>query len=353
MTERQERTQALEEMARERIVILDGAMGTMIQRLGLTEAYFRGDLLAEHNRDLKGNNDLLSLTRPDAIRNIHTDFLAAGADIVTTNSFNATAMSQADYGCENLVRDMNIEAAQLASEAARAAETPERPRFAAGAIGPTSKTASISPDVADPGFRAVTFDDLRDGYLQAAAGLVEGGVDLLIMETVFDTLNAKAAIFALEELFDELGFRLPLILSGTITDLSGRTLTGQTTEAFWNSVRHAAPFAIGLNCSLGAENMRPYVAELSRVADTRVSAYPNAGLPNEFGEYDETPEQTAAFLREWAEMGLVNLLGGCCGTTPEHIRAIAEAVAGMRPREIPAAPPHLRLSGLEPLEIRA
>jgi 5-methyltetrahydrofolate--homocysteine methyltransferase len=351
--ERQQRAQRLEEMARGRILILDGAMGTMIQRLGLTEAYFRGDLLAEHNRDLKGNNDLLSLTRPDAIRNIHTDFLAAGADIVTTNSFNATAMSQADYGCENLVRDMNIAAAQLASEAARAAETPERPRFAAGAIGPTSKTASISPDVADPGFRAVTFDDLRDGYLQAAAGLVEGGVDLLIMETVFDTLNAKAAIFALEELFDELGFRLPLILSGTITDLSGRTLTGQTTEAFWNSVRHAAPFAIGLNCSLGAENMRPYVAELSRVADTRVSAYPNAGLPNEFGEYDETPAQTAAFLSEWAETGLVNLVGGCCGTTPEHIRAIAEAVAGMRPREIPAAPPHLRLSGLEPLEIRA
>ena len=351
--ERQQRAQRLEEMARGRILILDGAMGTMIQRLGLTEAYFRGDLLAEHNRDLKGNNDLLSLTRPDAIRNIHTDFLAAGADIVTTNSFNATAMSQADYGCENLVRDMNIAAAQLASEAARAAETPDRPRFAAGAIGPTSKTASISPDVADPGFRAVTFDDLRDGYLQAAAGLVEGGVDLLIMETVFDTLNAKAAIFALEELFDELGFRLPLILSGTITDLSGRTLTGQTTEAFWNSVRHAAPFAIGLNCSLGAENMRPYVAELSRVADTRVSAYPNAGLPNEFGEYDETPAQTAAFLSEWAETGLVNLVGGCCGTTPEHIRAIAEAVAGMRPREIPAAPPHLRLSGLEPLEIRA
>ncbi len=351
--ERQQRAQRLEEMARGRILILDGAMGTMIQRLGLTEAYFRGDLLAEHNRDLKGNNDLLSLTRPDAIRNIHADFLAAGADIVTTNSFNATAMSQADYGCENLVRDMNIAAAQLASEAARAAETPERPRFAAGAIGPTSKTASISPDVADPGFRAVTFDDLRDGYLQAAAGLVEGGVDLLIMETVFDTLNAKAAIFALEELFDELGFRLPLILSGTITDLSGRTLTGQTTEAFWNSVRHAAPFAIGLNCSLGAENMRPYVAELSRVADARVSAHPNAGLPNEFGEYDETPAQTAAFLSEWAETGLVNLVGGCCGTTPEHIRAIAEAVAGMRPREIPAAPPHLRLSGLEPLEIRA
>lgn len=353
MTGRQERAQALEEIARERIVILDGAMGTMIQQLGLTEDDFRGGLLADHNTDVKGNNDLLSLTRPEAIRGIHDAFLEAGADIVTTNTFNATVMSQADYGTEHLVREMNIAAAQLASQAARAAETPERPRFAAGALGPTSKTASISPDVADPGYRAVTFDDLRQGYLEAATGLAEGGVDLFVLETIFDTLNAKAAIFALEELFAELGFRLPLILSGTITDLSGRTLTGQTTEAFWYSVRHARPFAIGLNCSLGAENMRPYVAELSRVADTRVSAYPNAGLPNEFGEYDETPEQTAAFLSEWAETGLVNILGGCCGTTPAHIRAIAEAVAGTVPREVPAAPQHLRLSGLEPLEIRA
>ena len=353
MSERQARAQQLEAAASTRIVMLDGAMGTMIQELGLSEEDFRGELLADHNTDVKGNNDLLSLTRPDTIRGIHDAFLEAGADIVTTNTFNATVMSQADYGTENLVRDMNIAAAQLASQAARAAETPERPRFAAGALGPTSKTASISPDVADPGYRAVTFDDLREGYLEAAAGLVEGGVDLLVLETVFDTLNAKAAIFALEELFAELGYRLPLILSGTITDLSGRTLTGQTTEAFWNSVRHARPFAIGLNCSLGAENMRPYVAELSRVADTRVSAYPNAGLPNEFGEYDETPEQTAAFLAEWAETGLVNILGGCCGTTPAHIRAIAEAVAGTAPREIPAAPRNLRLSGLEPLEIRA
>ena len=353
MSGREARARMLEEIAQQRIVILDGAMGTMIQQLGLTEEDFRGDLLAAHNRDLKGNNDLLSLTRPDAIRAIHDAFFEAGADIVTTNTFNATALSQADYGTENLVRDMNIAAARLATEAARTAATPERPRFAAGALGPTSKTASISPDVGDPGYRAVTFDDLREGYLQAAAGLVEGGVDLLVLETVFDTLNAKAAIFALEELFAELGFRLPLILSGTITDLSGRTLTGQTTEAFWNSVRHARPFAIGLNCSLGAENMRPYVAELSRVADTRVSAYPNAGLPNEFGEYDETPAQTAAFLKEWAEIGLVNILGGCCGTTPAHIRAIAEAVAGTAPREIPTMPQHLRLSGLEPLEIRA
>ena len=353
MSERQTRAQQLEAAASTRIVMLDGAMGTTIQQLGLSEEDFRGELLTDHNTDVKGNNDLLSLTRPDTIRGIHDAFLEAGADIVTTNTFNATVMSQADYGTEHLVREMNTAAAQLASQAARAAETPERPRFAAGALGPTSKTASISPDVADPGYRAVTFDDLREGYLEAAAALVEGGVDLLVLETVFDTLNAKAAIFALEELFAELGYRLPLILSGTITDLSGRTLTGQTTEAFWNSVRHARPFAIGLNCSLGAENMRPYVAELSRVADTRVSAYPNAGLPNEFGEYDETPEQTAALLAEWAETGLVNILGGCCGTTPEHIRAIAEAVADTAPREIPAALRNLRLSGLEPLEIRA
>ena len=353
MSERQARAQQLEAAASTRIVMLDGAMGTTIQQLGLSEEDFRGELLADHNTDVKGNNDLLSLTRPNTIRGIHDAFLEAGADIVTTNTFNATVMSQADYGTEHLVREMNTAAAQLASQAARAAETPERPRFAAGALGPTSKTASISPDVADPGYRAVTFDDLREGYLEAAAALVEGGVDLLVLETVFDTLNAKAAIFALEELFAELGYRLPLILSGTITDLSGRTLTGQTTEAFWNSVRHARPFAIGLNCSLGAENMRPYVAELSRVADTRVSAYPNAGLPNEFGEYDETPEQTAALLAEWAETGLVNILGGCCGTTPEHIRAIAEAVADTAPREIPAALRNLRLSGLEPLEIRA
>ena len=353
MSERQARAQQLEAAASTRIVMLDGAMGTTIQQLGLSEEDFRGELLADHNTDVKGNNDLLSLTRPDTIRGIHDAFLAAGAYIVTTNTFNATVMSQADYGTEHLVREMNTAAAQLASQAARAAETPERPRFAAGALGPTSKTASISPDVADPGYRAVTFDDLREGNFEAAAALVEGGVDLLVLETVFDTLNAKAAIFALEELFAELGYRLPLILSGTITDLSGRTLTGQTTEAFWNSVRHARPFAIGLNCSLGAENMRPYVAELSRVADTRVSAYPNAGLPNEFGEYDETPEQTVAFLAEWAETGLVNILGGCCGTTPEHIRAIDEAVAGTAPREIPVAPRNLRLSGLEPLEIRA
>jgi 5-methyltetrahydrofolate--homocysteine methyltransferase len=347
------RTQLLEEAARSRILILDGAMGTMIQSLGLEEADFRGEVLAAHNVEVKGDNDLLSLTKPEAIRGIHDAFLAAGADIVTTNTFNATTMSQADYGTERLVREMNEAAARIAVEAARAAETTERPRFAAGALGPTSKTASISPDVADPGYRAVTFDELRDGYREAAEGLVAGGVDILVLETVFDTLNAKAAIYALEELFAEMGRRLPVMISGTITDLSGRTLTGQTSEAFWNSVRHARPFAIGLNCSLGAEHMRPYIAELARVAETRVSAYPNAGLPNEFGGYDETPAQTAAYLREWAESGLVNILGGCCGTTPEHIRAIAEAVAGIAPRAIPERPAHLRLAGLEPLEVRA
>mgnify|MGYP006416779713 FL=1 len=350
---RQPRTEALEEITRARILVLDGAMGTEIQNLALTEEDFRGDLLAAHNNDLKGNNDLLSLTKPEAIQAIHAAFLDAGADVVTTNTFNATVMSQADYGTEHLVHDINVAAARIAVEAARAATTPERTRFAAGALGPTSKTASISPDVTDPGYRAITFDQLRDGYLQAARSLVEGGVDLLILETVFDALNAKAAIFALEELFAELGFRLPLILSGTITDLSGRTLTGQTTEAFWNSVRHARPFAIGLNCSLGAEHMRPYVAELARVADTRISAYPNAGLPNEFGEYDETPEQTAAFLGEWAESGLVNILGGCCGTTPAHTSAIVAAVADVAPRDIPEMAPSLRLSGLEALEVRA
>ena len=348
-----ERAEKLEALAQQRIVILDGAMGTMIQSLNLDEADFRNERLAAHNIDLRGNNDLLSLTKPDAIRGIHDAFLNAGADIVTTNTFNATTLSQADYDTTNLVREMNVASARLAVDAARAAETPERPRFAAGALGPTSKTASISPDVADPGFRSVSFDDLRKAYDESARALIEGGVDLLLLETVFDTLNAKAAIYALEKLFTDLGRRLPLIISGTITDLSGRTLTGQTTEAFWNSVRHARPFAIGLNCSLGAEHMRPYVAELARVAETRVSAYPNAGLPNEFGEYDETPTQTAALLREWAESGLVNIIGGCCGTTPEHILSISEAVMNILPREIPERPAHLRLCGLEPLVVRA
>ena len=351
---RAERTALLERIAGERILILDGATGTMIQSHNLQEADFRGSRFADFPHDLRGNNDLLCLTRPDIIAGIHRQFLEAGADIIETNSFNATTLSQADYHMEEIVGELNREAARIArAEADRmSAETPDKPRFVAGAIGPTSKTASISPDVNDPGYRAVTFDDLRLAYRQAAEGLIAGGADLILVETIFDTLNAKAALFALEELFEETGEWLPIMISGTITDLSGRNLSGQTAEAFWNSVSHVRPFSVGLNCSLGARELRPYIAELSRVADTRISAYPNAGLPNEFGEYDEQPEDTAAMLREWAESGLVNIVGGCCGTRPDHIRAIAAAVEGIPPRPIPVIEPRLRLSGLEPFELR-
>ena len=351
---RAERTALLERIAGERILILDGATGTMIQSHNLQEADFRGSRFADFPHDLRGNNDLLCLTRPDIIAGIHRQFLEAGADIIETNSFNATTLSQADYHMEEIVGELNREAARIArAEADRmSAETPDKPRFVAGAIGPTSKTASISPDVNDPGYRAVTFDDLRLAYRQAAEGLIAGGADLILVETIFDTLNAKAALFALEELFEETGERLPIMISGTITDLSGRNLSGQTAEAFWNSVSHVRPFSVGLNCSLGARELRPYIAELSRVADTRISAYPNAGLPNEFGEYDEQPEDTAAMLREWAESGLVNIVGGCCGPRPDHIRAIAAAVEGIPPRPIPVIEPRLRLSGLEPFELR-
>ncbi len=352
MTGRAARLAALHAAIGERILVLDGAMGTMIQDYGFTEMDYRGKPFADHDHDLSGNNDVLSLARPEEIKAIHAAFLDAGADIVGTNTFNATAISQADYGMEAFVHDLNFEAARLAREAADAAATPEKPRFVAGSLGPTNKTASISPDVNDPGFRAVSFDDMRDNYKAAAAPLIEGGVDLLLLETVFDTLNAKAAVFALQELFEESGAALPVMISGTITDLSGRTLTGQTTEAFWNALRHAKPFSIGLNCSLGAKEMRAYVAELSRAAETHICAYPNAGLPNAFGEYDETPAETAAHLQEWAEAGLVNIVGGCCGTTPEHIRAIAEAVAGLPPRALPERPTYMRLAGLEPFEVR-
>lgn len=354
MNKRSERIQALRAAIGKRILLLDGAMGTMIQREKLSEADFRGDRFKDWHRDVKGNNDLLILTRPDVIAGIHRAYFEAGADIVETNTFNSTAISQADYGMEALVKELNREGARLAREVADeiTAKTPDKPRFVAGALGPTSRTASISPDVNDPSFRNVTFDRLRDAYREAAAGLIEGGADLLIVETVFDTLNAKAALFAIDELFEELGESLPVIVSGTITDLSGRTLSGQTAEAFWNSVRHARPLAIGLNCALGAAQLRAYVAELARVADTYVCAYPNAGLPNEFGEYDETAAETAKHLGEWAAAGLVNVVGGCCGTTPEHIRAIAKAVDGVKPREIPVIPKRLRLSGLEPFELR-
>ena len=343
---------ALRQALRERILVLDGAMGTMIQRARLADADYRGKRFADWPRDLKGANDLLSLTRPDLIAAIHREYLQAGADIIETNTFNASAPSLADYGLQDFVAEINLESARIARKVAdEVAASSGRPRFVAGALGPTSRTASLSPDVNDPGYRNVAFDELRDTYATAARALIEGGADLLIVETIFDTLNAKAALFGISGLFEELGIELPVIVSGTITDASGRTLSGQTTEAFWNSVRHIRPLAIGLNCALGAKQLRPHVEELSRIADCYVCAYPNAGLPNAFGEYDEQACETAAQLREWAESGLVNIVGGCCGTTPEHIAHIAQAVSGLAPRVPPAVPPRCRLSGLEALNI--
>lgn len=349
------RRQALYKVAAERILVLDGAMGTMLQRRKLQEQDYRGTRFAGANSDLKGNHDLLNITRPDVILAVHKEYLAAGADIIETNTFSGTWISQADYHLESAVDEINFEGAKLARQAADevTATDPNRPRFVAGAIGPTNRTASLSPDVNRPDFRNISFDELRDAYKTQARGLVAGGADLLLVETVFDTLNAKAAVFGLYELFDELGEQWPVMISGTITDLSGRTLSGQTTEAFWNSLRHAKPFSVGLNCAFGAQQMRPYVAELARVADIKVSAYPNAGLPNQFGEYDEEPHTTAAHLREWAEHGLVNIVGGCCGTTPDHIKAIADSVRDVKPRSIPAIPRQLRLAGLEPFAVPA
>jgi len=343
---------ALEEAARSRILILDGAMGTMVQRHKFGEADFRGTRFADHKRDLKGNNDLLILTQPEAIRNIHLAYLNAGADIIETSTFSATTIAQADYGLEHLARELNVEGARLARSAADevAAKTGVR-RFVAGSIGPTNRTASISPDVSNPGYRATSFDELRIAYKEAALGLIEGGADILLVETIFDTLNAKAAIFAIEEAFEEIGTRFPIMISGTITDLSGRTLSGQTAIAFWNSLAHAKPFSIGFNCALGAREMRQHIAEIGRVADTRVCAFPNAGLPNEFGMYDESPEYMAELVGEFAKAGLVNVLGGCCGTTPDHIGAIAQAVKGLAPRTIPEISPLLRLAGLEPFTL--
>ncbi len=344
--------QELEVAARERILVLDGAMGTMIQGLRYDEAQFRGTRFVDWKQDVRGNNDLLILTQPDAIRDIHLAYFQAGADIVATNTFSSTAIAQADYGMEEIVRELNRDGARLAKEAAALAEAQDgRRRFVAGALGPTNRTASISPDVSNPGFRAVSFDDLRLAYAEAVRGLIEGGADILLLETIFDTLNAKAALFAFEEVFAETGTRLPMMISGTITDLSGRTLSGQTPEAFWHSLRHAKPFSIGLNCALGAREMRAHLAEISRVADTLVCAYPNAGLPNEFGLYDESPEYMASLIGEFADSGLVNIVGGCCGTTPDHIRAIAERVAGLAPRKVPSFERRLRLSGLEPFTL--
>lgn len=350
MTTRDDRITHLKSEINKRILLLDGAMGTMIQGYKLGEADYRGERFKDFDHDLKGNNDLLSLTQPDIIQEIHKAYFDAGADIAETNTFNSTTISQADYAMEHLVDELNFESARLARAAADAAEaeTPGRVCYVAGVLGPTNRTASISPDVNDPGFRNVTFDELRETYKAATIALVKGGADLILIETVFDTLNAKAAAFAVDEAFAELGFELPIMISGTITDKSGRTLSGQTPEAFWYSMQHVRPFSVGFNCALGADEMRPHVEDLSRVADSLVSAHPNAGLPNEFGEYDETPEMMAAVIEEFARSGLVNIVGGCCGTTPDHIRAFKKHIGAVAPRRVPDIEPALRLSGLEP-----
>ena len=346
---RASRLVAIEAAMQRRILVLDGGMGSLLQTYALGEEDFRGERFMGHNRPLKGDNDLLVLTRPEVVREIHETYLHAGCDILETNSFNATSVSQADYGLESLARELNVAAAAVARAACDAFEARGgKPRLVAGALGPTSKTLSLSPDVADPARRDISFDALAQAYTEQTLGLLEGGADVLLIETIFDTLNAKAALMGVWEAFDATGTELPIWLSGTITDRSGRTLSGQTVEAFWHSVRHAKPWAVGLNCALGPEEMRPFLASLSRVADCRISAYPNAGLPNAMGGYDETPESMRAHYAEWAMSGLVNILGGCCGTTPAHIAAMREGVAGVVPRTLPEVAPRLRLSGLEP-----
>ncbi|WP_310628436.1 homocysteine S-methyltransferase family protein [Limnohabitans sp.] len=335
------RAKQLPAILSQRIAILDGAMGTMIQRFKLTEAQYRGERFKDFHKDVKGNNELLSLTRPDVIRDIHERYLAAGADLIETNTFGATTIAQADYDMADLAYEMNVASARIAREACDKYSTPDKPRFVAGAVGPTPKTASISPDVNDAGARNVTFEELRAAYYDQVKALVEGGSDVLLVETIFDTLNAKAALFAIEEFFEASGERLPLIISGTVTDASGRILSGQTVTAFWHSVRHAQPLAIGLNCALGATLMRPYIQELNKVAgDTFISCYPNAGLPNPMSDtgFDETPDVTSRLLHEFAAEGLVNIVGGCCGTTPEHIAAIGSAVADQKARALSAGP---------------
>jgi 5-methyltetrahydrofolate--homocysteine methyltransferase len=331
------RAQTLPALLRERIVLMDGAMGTMIQQLGLTELHFRGERFQAHRSELKGNNELLCLTQPEVIARIHTAYLQAGADIIETNTFGANAIAQADYGLEHLAREMNVAAARLARQACDELATLDMPRWVAGAIGPTPRTASISPDVNDPAARNTSFDMLRRAYREQVEGLIEGGADLLLVETIFDTLNAKAALFAIEEAFDATGEQLPVIISGTVTDASGRILSGQTVGGFWASVRHAQPLAVGLNCAMGAALMRPYLGDLARMArDTFISCYPNAGLPNPMSPtgFDETPEVTSRLLGEFAQAGIVNIVGGCCGTTPAHIAAIAQAIEGLTPRTL-------------------
>ena len=342
----------LRELAAQRILVLDGAMGTMIQALHLDEAGFRGARFDAWNRELRGNNDLLNLTRPLAIHDLHLTYLRAGVDIIATNTFSSTSIAQGDYGTESLAYELNLKGARLARAAADIAEADDaRPRFVAGAIGPTNRTASISPDVANPGFRAITFDQLRAAYAEQVRGLLDGGADILLVETIFDTLNAKAALYAISDICEQRGARVPVMISGTITDRSGRLLSGQTPTAFWHSVAHAQPFSIGFNCALGARELRAHIAEMAQVADTLVCAYPNAGLPNAFGRYDESAPMMGAQIEEFATAGLVNIVGGCCGSTPEHIRAIVRAVAGKAPRPIPRIAPRLRLSGFEPFTL--
>jgi 5-methyltetrahydrofolate--homocysteine methyltransferase len=341
----------LRELFARRIAVLDGAMGSMVQTYGLEEAAFRGEQFKAHPHDLKGNNDLLCLTRPDIIEEIHFNYFAAGADMVETNTFSSTSIGQADYHLEPIVRELNLAAVACARRAAQKAEaaTPGRRCFVAGAIGPLNRTLSMSPDVNRPDYRAVSWKQVVDAYTEQIRALIEGGVDALLIETIFDTLNAKAALFAVEGVFEEIGRRLPVMISVTITDASGRTLSGQTTEAFYNSIRHAKPFSVGINCALGGRAMRPYIEELARIAECHVTCYPNAGLPNAFGGYDETPADMAAVLREFTDAGLVNMVGGCCGSTPPHIAAIAKAVQGRPARPIRPQPVAMRLSGLEPL----
>lgn len=348
---RPQRIAALKDALEKRIVVLDGAAGTFIQGYELDEAGYRGERFADWKSDIKGNNDILTLSRPEIVREMHDAYFAAGADMVETNTFSATTIAQADYAMEDLAYELNVEGAKLARTVADEASSDSRPRFVAGAIGPTNRTASISPDVNDPGKRNTDFDTLAKAYGEAARGLIEGGADTLLIETIFDTLNAKAAIFGVQELFEELGFEVPLMISVTITDQSGRTLSGQTPEAFWNAVRHAKPLSVGVNCALGPDLMRPYVADIARVADCYLSAYPNAGLPNAFGDYDETPESMTKHMAEWAQSGLLNIIGGCCGTTPAHIAAFAKAVDGVSPRIAPTHETAMHLSGLEPFSL--
>ena len=351
---RKDRIAALKAAAKERILMLDGSWGVMFQRMGLTEEDFLGERFKGHKGQMKGNNDILCLTRPDAVEELHNQYFAAGADISETNTFSSTVIAQADYDLdEQAVRDINLEGARIGRKVADewTEKTPDKPRFIAGSVGPLNKMLSMSSDVNDPGAREVNFEQVYQAYRTQIQALNEGGVDLYLIETITDTLNCKAAIKAIQDLEAEGMEKLPIWISGTITDRSGRTLSGQTVEAFWNSVRHAKPFAIGFNCALGADLMRPHIAALSRVADTLIAAYPNAGLPNEMGQYDEQPHQTAHSVAEWAQSGLVNILGGCCGTTPEHIGCIAKDIEGVAPRKVPEIAPHMRLAGLEPFEI--